>query len=753
MSAEPRPLKIGYLIWSLGLGGAEQVVIRLASALDRARFEPVIICLNEPGAFAPQATQAGIEVVAVRKRGPLDLGALVRLARLLRERRLQIVHTHLWGANFWGRVAARLAGVPVIVATEHNVDTWKRWHHFVLDRWLARRTTHLVAVSQQVKAFYEAHGVGRGRWRVVYNGIDSSLARPRGRRAAYQALGIGTTEPVVGWIGRLVPAKAPEVFLDAVARAAKTLPALKVLVVGDGPSRAAVEAHARRRGLEQSIRFTGVRQDVPELLAGMDALVFSSEREGLSMAMLEAMTSGVPVVATRVGGTPELIEDGVSGLLVEPGRPEELAGRLLELLQDRTRAEQIRQAARARVEREFSLRAMVEAHEALYATSHLSPLTSCPVKVVHVIDHLGSGGAQRQLVELVRRLPRDQWEPIVISLSTDQTSLGEELARAGVSVHCIRQHGAVDVACLWALTRLLRALQPALVHTWLFTADTYGRIAARLAGVRHTVCAIRNAIEDLPGRQRAVNRWLTRWTDCVTINADAIREGLVRAAGVPDAKIRIIYNGIDVSQSGVAHANGFAGDGWQVPPGSPVVAMVARFSPQKDHRTFLEAAARVAAVMPEAHFVLIGDGPTRQHIEQWIGELRLGGRVCLLGERRDARALLARVDLPVLATHYEGCSNVIMEAMAAAKPVVATAVGGNPELVTSGQTGLLVPDRDAHALADAILALLRDPARAHAMGQAGRRRVEQRFTIERTVQETTALYAQLLAPTVARQPS
>lgn len=360
-------IQVAQVIWSLGLGGAEQVVIRLAKGVDRRRFEPVIICLDRPGPFATEAEADGIEVVALDKRGPLDVRAVARLARLLRSRRIDVVHTHLWGANLWGRLAAAAVRVPVVVTTEHNVDTWKRSYHLALDRALAPAATHLVAVSGEVRGFYEARGVGRGRWRVVHNGVDVGAAPRRERGEAFRALGLDEADRVVGLVCRLVPAKAPEVFLHALALAAARVPALRGLVVGDGPSRAEAEALARRLGLAERVVFAGLRRDVPDLLPGLDALVFSSLREGLSMAMLEAMAAGVPVVATAVGGTPELITHGVTGLLVAPGRPEDLADAVVSLLEDAPAADRLRDAARRRVEERFSVARMIEAHEALYA--------------------------------------------------------------------------------------------------------------------------------------------------------------------------------------------------------------------------------------------------------------------------------------------------------------------------------------------------------------------------------------------------
>jgi glycosyltransferase involved in cell wall biosynthesis len=360
------PRRIAFVIWSLGLGGAEQVVIRLAAALDRRRFDPIICCLNEPGKFAAQAERAGIEVLPFHKRGPIDLKLVRSLAATFRNRRIDAVHTHLWGASVWGRIAARIAGVRRIIVTEHNVDSWKGPHHLLIDRFLAPSTHALVAVSEQVRNFYEGHSVGRGRWKVIYNGIDTALPLVRERGESYRALGIPNDAPVVGLVGRIVAVKAPELFLKAVALASKDVPGLRALVIGDGPLRPEAEAHARRLGVEQRTVFTGLREDVPDLLAGMDVLVFSSTREGLSIAMLEAMAAGVPVVATRVGGNPELIDSGVSGFLVPSGDAPALAAHITDLLLDQSLAQRIRVAARRRVEERFSLAAMVAAYEALY---------------------------------------------------------------------------------------------------------------------------------------------------------------------------------------------------------------------------------------------------------------------------------------------------------------------------------------------------------------------------------------------------
>ena len=393
---------------------------------------------------------------------------------------------------------------------------------------------------------------------------------------------------------------------------------------------------------------------------------------------------------------------------------------------------------------------MIETYKRLYVPDAARPTTSSPepgtrVRVVHIIDHLNVGGAQRQLVELVRRLPNETWEPIVVALSTREIALAGELNKTGILVHLIDQHGTLDLRCLWRLWRFLRCSRPQLVHTWLFTADCYGRVAAKLAGVPHVISGIRSPVDDMPWHHRLVNRWLTHWTSAVTVNAEAIRSGYVREGGISAEKIRTIPNGFDLEGLLITPLPPEAWRKWGVDLARPLVAMVARLAPPKDHETFLRAMAQVVAVHPDAQALLVGEGPLRERIAYRIGELGLRNAVRMTGRIQNVGGLLSEVECSVLATHYEGSSNVILEAMAMSKPVVASDVGGNRELIVHGETGFLVPPRDPARLAEAILEVLSDRARASAMGIRARKRVEAHFTIQESVKQTAALYQELLA--------
>ena len=365
--------------------------------------------------------------------------------------------------------------------------------------------------------------------------------------------------------------------------------------------------------------------------------------------------------------------------------------------------------------------------------------------VVHVIDNLGLGGAQRQLVELLKGMPRERYAQQVIGMSTEKNDYAETIRALGIPLTLIPQSGLWSWRTLGDVTRTLRAAQPSIVQTWLFTSDLYGRLAAKIAGVPVLISSVRSVEPDKPRRRVWADRLLNGWTQRFIVNAEAVGKVLSEREWVEPAKIRTIYNGIDLAAFDPARTNGAVRRGIGAGADVPVIGIVGRFAPVKDHATFLRACALAARQLPAARVALIGDGPLRAELEALSTELGLAGRVHFLGNSADAAEAFAALDLVVVSSLYEGCCNVILEAMAMNKPVVATAVGGNGELVRPGVTGLLVPARSPEHAAEAIVQILRDPAKARAMGAAGRPIVEAQFSLPRMVEATAAVYDEALA--------
>jgi glycosyltransferase involved in cell wall biosynthesis len=295
-----------------------------------------------------------------------------------------------------------------------------------------------------------------------------------------------------------------------------------------------------------------------------------------------------------------------------------------------------------------------------------------------------------------------------------------------------------------------------IVHAYNFYANVFAIPAARLAGVPVIVASIRNNGDLCTPMQRRVQKFICRLAECILTNSEAIRQSLI-AEGYNPEKITVIRNGIDLSRFGRQPNGSSLRREFGVPSHAPVVAMLSRFCPLKGIEYFLEAAAIVAGRFSEARFLLVGDRPIqkdgaivgdvayRRELESYAARLGLGRRAFFTGFRLDVPELLSEVTVSVLPSLSEGLSNVLLESMAAGVPIVATRVGGNPEVVEDGVTGLLVPARDPSALAKSICSLLEKPEVAQRFGQSGRQRVQKHFSLERTVKDTEELYVRLMS--------
>jgi len=361
-------INVLYIIWSLGLGGAEQVVINLAKGLDRNRFQPFICCLNDEGLFADELKAKGIKVFALKKKSGIDLAVIGQIKEIITQNYIHVVHTHLWGANLWGRIAGILAGRPVVI-TEHNVDVWKKWYHKVADYCLVWFTAKVCVVSERVKKFYHQRvRLPIKKIEVVYNGIDPmpvSAAREDLDRLR-QDLHLKKGVPVVVNIGRLVEAKANHIFIKAVRVLLKRDISVQALIVGDGPLMEQLQQGNLDLIHEGKIVFAGLRKDVPAILDLADISVLSSTREGFSIVVLECMAKGIPFVATDVGGNSEQIVDGQTGFLVPRGDIRALADAIEKVLKNPTLKASMGEASKKIIREKFSLERMVQQMERIY---------------------------------------------------------------------------------------------------------------------------------------------------------------------------------------------------------------------------------------------------------------------------------------------------------------------------------------------------------------------------------------------------
>ncbi len=356
-------------------GGAEHLALEIATRLDPERFASTLCVSRWPVEYDPQGrgraeledlARAGVRFLPLGREAKLDVWTWGRLARYLRRESVDVLHAHKFGSNVWGTLAGMLARVPVIVAHEH---TWSyeggRLRRFLDRELIARGADVLVAVSREDRRRMTAvERIQPRSTMFIPNGVPAMAARSG--HDVRSELGIPPQAPVIGAVGALRAQKAHQVLLRATVELAVRHPDIQVLLVGDGPERSALERLAGELGVRDSVRFLGLRGDVPDVLAVLDLAVCCSDYEGSPLAVMEYMDAALAVVATAVGGVPDLIEHGVHGLLVPSGEPHALALAIAELLADPARRAQMGARARQRRRTEFDIDTLIRRLEDLY---------------------------------------------------------------------------------------------------------------------------------------------------------------------------------------------------------------------------------------------------------------------------------------------------------------------------------------------------------------------------------------------------
>ncbi len=360
-------IRVLQIIPTLDRGGAEKQLTLLATGLPRDQFDVHVCALTRGGPLLVELQRHNIPTTVIGKPWKFDPVAYWRLRRHIRKLNPDIVHTWLFAANAYGRAAAISAGVKHILAGERCVDRWKVWHELAIDRWLARRTERIVTNSNGVCEFYVEHGLPADKFVVIPNGIEPFAAAansPRGELLA--ELDLPSHARLIGAVGRLWPQKRYKDLLWAAELLRVARDDTYLLIVGEGPQRWRLERYRDQIQVGDRVRFLGQRDDVLRLLPHLDCFWLASGYEGQSNAIMEAMSAGVPVVATDIPGNRDLVVPDETGYLVPVGDRAAFARHTNMLLDDAELAGRFGQAGRQRMLAEFTVEKMVARHTALY---------------------------------------------------------------------------------------------------------------------------------------------------------------------------------------------------------------------------------------------------------------------------------------------------------------------------------------------------------------------------------------------------
>jgi glycosyltransferase involved in cell wall biosynthesis len=366
--------KVIWLVKGLGVGGTENLLAMSVPYLNRQEFSyEIIYLLPWKNALAGYFKEQGILVTCLNHRNPLDLCIIPRLASFLKERKPDLLEIHLPYTGIFGRISARLAKIRPVLYVEHSLAAQRNLHRlhfltFFINALTYPLNDYVVTVSEDTRRDVRRYCLGKKPIQVVYNGIDLKKidAKNSDVMCIRQVLGIPEGYKVVGHVANLLPKKRQDILLKAARKVLDVFPRVTFVIVGRGVLDKKLKELAHHLGIQDNVIFTGFVDDLYKVMQTFDVFTMSSDYEGFGISLVEAMALGKPAVVTRIGGMPEVVEENVSGLLVKPRSPEDLADRLLSLLRDDNLRTTMGQAAHKRVEQKFDIRDRVTAMENIY---------------------------------------------------------------------------------------------------------------------------------------------------------------------------------------------------------------------------------------------------------------------------------------------------------------------------------------------------------------------------------------------------
>ncbi len=788
-AVERAPLRVMHVISGLLHGGAETVLFRLATA-PGGTVRHTVVSMRGEGVMGARLREAGVEVICLDMQGWAgNVRGLGRLFRLLRARRPDVVQTWMYHADLIAGLVVRLAGIRAVAWGVRNsgVSLGESSRSSRIAAWACARVSGwvpgvIIACARKAAEVHRAWGYRADRVLVVPNGYDLDVWHPDAAGAGELRARWGVPEgaPLLGSVARWNPLKDHENLLAALALCVRAHPDLRCVLIGLGMSRdnADLIALARHYGLLDHLIFLGRRDDVPVLMRALDIHVLSSKAEGFPNVVSEAMASGVACVATDVGDAADIVDE--HGWVVPPGDASALADaidRAVAAVRDPAWPAR-RDAARASVERRYSLRAMVDRYETVWrrlaadfpaAGAGLGAADAAVSAAPSPAGASTAGAAPAPAPRLLffitnpaflvsHRLPvalaaRDAgYEVHVASMGGPAVA---QLEALGLTHHVLplsrtSMRPWTEARSLWAIWRLFRRLRPGLVHAVTLKSVLYGGIAARLAGVPAYVAAISglgyvfiqgSGVRGVLKRLALVlyRLALGHPNSRVIFQNAADRDVLERAGAVrPGQAVLLRGSGVDLDR--------FAPAPW--PEGPVTVAMASRLLHDKGVREFVEA-ARLSAARGEAlRWRLAGSLDPENPASVTAGELeawRAEGAIEYVGECADVAGFYAQAHIVTLPSYREGLPKSLIEAAACGRPVVTTDVPGCRDAIEPGISGVLVPSRDARALADAVSALAGDEDLRARMGAAGRALAERDFGLDRIVRAHLDVYRDLTA--------
>ena len=693
------------------MGGAERQIYELARSLDKTRYRVTIASLECVGQAPSHLIEAaGCEFVAFRVKRIYGVDGLrqgLAFRRFLIKENVEILQTYHFSSDIWGPIWARFTPVRYVVSNRRDMGFWRNKAHLQAYRWVNNWVDRIVVVSDSIKHLvHTQEGVSNTKVTTIYNGVHLAEAAEFEAITARQELGLSKNDIVIMHVANLYPVKNHTSLLDAVAGLCEQHTNLTLVLVGEGELRSELQDQAQRLGIRDQVQFLGKREDARRLLSAADICVLPSNSEGMSNSILEYMAAAKPVIASRVGGNPELVSEGKTGFLVDNNGTAELNEALRKLINDPGLRNTMGKEGLKRIHERFTMAAMVASYDNLLSSSISGPTSN--TSICHLVSSNGMFGAERVITNLAQHPDLRSYVSTVHNQHNPHHELIDESQRLGLNTVSFHSRRRIDFRTAFQIRRFLRQHNIELLHSHNYKADVLAFLATRFSQT-HWV-ATNHTWHGLDKKLRLYEKldaFLLRFARHVTAVSPEIRSELL-ARGVSADKTSVIDNGINIEQFALGHNTYNLKQELGIRPGEPVVAMIGRLSPEKCHASLLNAAPHVLQHHPNTRFLIIGDGPLNRQLQAQAKKMDLEESFVFAGIRDDMPAIYAICDLLVNASTIEGLPMTILEAMAASLPVITLDGKGNRDLIEEGKNGYMIYEQDTEKFADRIIKLWED---------------------------------------------
>lgn len=732
-------------------GGAEKQIYELAKRLDKNKYQVTVVSLECCGQ-APrpliESTGSSLEIFrVVRVYGLSGLIQGIKFQKFLKREKVKILLTYHFSSDMWGTFWGHLAGVPVIVSNRRDMGFWRKFWHVAAYRALNPWVNKIVVVAEAVKDMVmKTEGVEAAKIEVVYNGIDLQATSHRSQATSLrEGLKIKNDDLVIIHVANLKPVKGHSFLLKAFARISSQFQNAKLVLIGKDELNGQLQYLAENLGLKDRVLFLGKRDDVPRLLPLADICVLPSLSEGMSNAILEYMAAGKPVIATKVGGNPEIMIDGLNGYLVAPENIDELKNALRGLLENETKRKEMGQNSLKRVKEHFSMEAMVARYENLFSAFY-SPKS---LRLLHLVSSGGLYGAERVILNLAGYNGHLSFVGALNNHHNPHLEIIKEAKKMGLETAIFESQGRFDMGTVFRVKNFLKMNNIDIIHTHNYKSDIVGSLAARLAGKRWV--ATNHNWLNTSRRLRLyehLDAFVLKFADKVVAVSDDIKAGMVKR-GFRPGQVNVIHNGIDtdlfadrVLKKDLRRELGINND-------DIVVSIVGRLAKEKGIEIFLDAAKIVLNSKKDVRFLIVGDGPLNGDLKSRAQELDLGDRVIFTGNREDMPQIYSITDILVNSSYIEGLPMTILEAMAAKVPIIATKVGAVPKVILNEHNGILLEPGNAESLAKEICDLIERPDKRKSLAEAAYRDVREKWGVGVMAANYREVYKEVLEKTVS----